>query len=297
MRFSPLEEKVLNSLVSLIKLTETVVSYDVIRALKMALEKEKDETAKSQLRAMIKNAEVANFQTLPICQDTGLLTFHIKLGEDFPIKARLNDIIVEASKKATEIVPLRPNAVDPITGKNTGNNIGGRIPWITYELTEGDKMEVFFLPKGGGSSYVVSLTSIPPSQGLKGFKRSIIEAVVKAGPKPCPPVTLGIGLGGTEDMAIKLGAKALFRKLDDKNPDPALAQLESELLEMINSLGIGPAGLGGNTTALAVKIEKASRHPATFLIGIVFQCWTNRRGHAIIYENGEMDVILPEVWA
>lgn len=200
--------------------------------------------------------------------------------------------IIQAIRKgvanATKKIPLRPNVCHPLTRKNTFNNTGNQIPLIYFEEIEADYLEMTVLPKGAGSEMMSQLKMFPPSAGLEGIKKWVIEEVVKAGAKPCPPIILGIGIGGSADYTNFLAKKALLRNFGQRNKDPKLARLEKELLKKINQTGIGPMGLGGRTTGLDVRIEIADTHIAMLPVALNFQCWPSRIATARLYKNGQI---------
>ena len=261
---------------------------DVCQKIEEAYENETSDIAKMQLKAILDNIDLAREQELPLCQDTGIQVFFIKAGYDFPYLNEVHKAIPLAIEKATMEIPLRPNTTDPFTGQNPKNNLGHHMPAVTVELVEGDDCSITLLPKGGGSENMSALWMLTPAEGFETMKKNIAEQVEFAAGKPCPPIILGIGIGGGADMALKLAKKALLRPLDVPNPDEKLADMEKEILEMVNSLGIGPMGLGGKTTALAVHIEYSMRHPATFPTAMVVQCWCNRRASIRITNEGEI---------
>ncbi len=287
-----LREKLEEGLFQLVKATSVNLPDDVLSALKKAVEEEESNLARSQLEALIENAELASKGELPICQDTGMPTFFVELGEDFPIR-NLRPLFERVIRKATDEIPLRPNAVNPFTGKNSGDNVGRFVPIIHYELIPGDELTVKFMPKGGGSSNTSKLHMISPGLGIKGVKHAVLKTVLEAGPKPCPPIIVGVGIGGAEDFAMLMAKKALFRRLDDRNPDERIAMLEEELLKALNSLGIGPMGVGGKTTVLGVKVEWAHRHPASLPVGVCTMCWASRRGIARFNKEGSYEILMP----
>lgn len=271
---SDLREK----LVEAIMLSETSIPPDVEEMIRNAYETEESEIGKAQLRAILENIEIARSKKLPICQDTGLLGFIVEIGDNFPIRpSKIREIIIEATKEATKEVPLRPNAIDIWAEKNTGNNVGKGVPIIHFEPTTHNNLKITVFPKGGGSSYVTKLYSIPPAKGLKGLIEVAVKAVYDAGPKPCPPTFMGIGIGGTEDLAMFLAKKALLNRMTENSENKEIARIEREIVKKVNKLGIGPMGLGGRWTVLNARIEWACRHPATFLVGIAFNCWALRR--------------------
>ncbi len=236
------------------------------------LEKETNPLGKAIFEVFLKNAEIAEKERLPLCQDTGIPVVWVKLGEKVEVE-NLENAINEGLKLAKEEGYLRASVCDPITRKNTKTNTPGV---IHYELVPGETFEIWLMPKGCGSENMSALAMLPPAEGLEGVKRFVIETVKKAGPNPCPPVTIGVGIGGTFEKAALLSKKALFRDYGEKNPDPTLAELEEELLERINNLGIGPLGLGGGITCLEVRIEKAPCHIASLPVGVNVQCHSAR---------------------
>ncbi len=282
------KEKILEALVKGMRDGVIELPQDVLKKLEEAHAKETNETAKNQLEAILKNIQLAHDGSAPMCQDTGIQIFFIKAGYDFPHLKELVQLVPKAIEKATKEVPLRPNTVNPFTGANPKNNLGPNMPALTIDMVEGDGATVHVFPKGGGSENMSKLWMLTPAQGFKVMKQKVIEQVQFAGGKPCPPIVIGIGIGGGADIAMKLAKKALLRPLDQPNPLPEIAGMEKELLDMINSLGVGAMGMGGDTTALAVQIEYTNRHPATFPIGMVVQCWCDRRQTININKDGEV---------
>lgn len=261
---------------------------DVTECIRSARDRETSDVAKMQLNAIMKNIDLAHDGGTPLCQDTGIQLFFIKAGYDFPFLPLLHKAIPKAIEHATRTVPLRPNTVDPFSGKNPKNNLGHNMPVITIELREGDDADVYIFPKGGGSENMSALWMLTPAEGFDGMKRKLLTHIQEAAGKPCPPIIIGLGIGGGADIALKLAKKSLLRPLGSENPDPRLNELEQELLKDINGLGIGPMGLGGKTTALAVHVEYTNRHPATFPVGMVVQCWCDRRAKVHITHDGEV---------
>ena len=249
---------------------------DVENALRKAMEEEEG-IAKATLSNILKNVELAREQGKPMCQDTGTPTFFIKVGYDFPYRHILKEAIIEGVKLATKKIPLRPNAVDVVTGKNSGDNTGHHIPYIHWDFMAGDECYITAMPKGGGSENASALKMLKPGEGMKGVKKFVVEHMAMMGGDPCPPTVVGVGIGGGGDIAMELAKKALLRKIGERSHDGEIAKMEEELLSALNSLGIGPMGLGGKTTCLDVHIEIAHRHPASLPVGIAVQCWANRR--------------------
>lgn len=267
----------------------TVLPGDVVRALEAARDREEG-PAKVQLEAILRNVAIAREGRVPICQDTGTPTFFVRFGTGFPYLEELMSAIPEAVRLATRKVPLRPNTVHPLTGENPGDNTGRGIPHVTWLPVSGEKAEVFLLPKGGGSENCCALKMLTPGLGIKGVKKAVVEHVVACGGKPCPPTVVGVGIGGGADLSLKLGKLALLRPVGERHPEPEVAALEEELEKLINASGVGPMGLGGKTTVLAVHVEYAHRHPASLPLGIVIQCWADRRAHVVISPKGEITV-------
>jgi len=265
----------------------TALPEDVVRALEAARDREEG-PARVQLEAILRNVAIAREGRVPICQDTGTATLFVRFGTGFPYLAELAAAIPEAVRKATREVPLRPNTVHPLTGVNPGDNTGRHIPYVTWEPVPGDEVEIYLLPKGGGSENCCALKMLPPGVGLKGVKEAVVEHVVACGGKPCPPTIVGVGIGGGADLSLKLGKLALLRPVRERHPEPQVAALEEELEELINASGVGPMGLGGKTTVLAVHVEYAHRHPASLPLGIVVQCWADRRARVRISPSGEI---------
>ncbi|MFB6214324.1 MAG: fumarate hydratase, partial [Candidatus Bipolaricaulia bacterium] len=184
--------------------------------------------------------------------------------------------------------PIRPNTVHPISGKNPGDNTGRSIPWINWDITDGSDLKVTYLPKGGGSTNMSQLTMMTPGKGIKGVKELVLKRIASMEGKPCPPTVVGVGLGGSASIAMSLAKKSLLRPVDERHEEPEIADLEEELRERANNLGVGPMGVGGDTTVLDVKVEYDHRHPASYPVGITPQCWANRRTSFRITPEGDV---------
>jgi len=288
---SELEESVFKAAKNIVSAAAVYLPDDVKNALQKALEKEENPLARKQFEAILENVRLAAELKKPICQDTGMVYFYAKVGEHFPILSKLPEILVKATRQATVEVPLRPNAVDPIRNKNSGDNTGRYMPWIDWEIVEGDRLELWVVLKGGGSEYPSTLAMISPALGLKAVKKVVVDAVYNAGPKPCPPVIVSVGLAGGSDIAMKLAKRSLLRPIGERHPDPEVAALEEELLGLINKLGIGVHGFGGLTTALDVKVEYGHRHPASFAVAVAFNCWATRRSGVIVERDGSIQYL------
>ena len=272
----------------LIKTAATVLPQDVKKALRKAHARETNLTGKTQLEAILRNIELAEKQKAPICQDTGTIAFFVKAGSRVRDLDKVEAALREAVRDATKQIPLRPNAVDPFTQKNSGNNLGRCMPLVYWEIVPGNEVEIAVMLKGGGPENVSVLGMLNPGEGVKGLKRFVVEAVVRAGAQPCPPTILGVAVGGGADVAVTLAKKTLLRPLNDQTSDPGLAELERELLDAANSTGIGPMGLGGDVTVLGVHVDYAFRHPASFPVAVVFSCWCDRRASARINSEGRV---------
>lgn len=289
------KEKLLDAMIKQTKIAVTKLPEDVKNAIEYAYEKERNPVAKKILESIIENYKLSEKRGIPMCQDTGLISWYIDVGIEFPLLTELKDLVYQAARVATVKVPIRPNAIDPIRIKNSGDNTGRYIPWIEWEIREGDDLILTILPKGGGSEFTSQLRMISPGLGIKGVKKAVAEAIFEAGGKPCPPIIVGIGIGGGADIALKLGKKAILRPIDQRHEDPKVAELEDELYQILNGLGIGPMGLGGDTTVLGVNIEYAHRHPANLPIGIVTQCWAARRATIKVDSKGNIEFLSHDV--
>jgi fumarate hydratase subunit alpha len=276
---------------NLIKQAVIYLPEDVKKALKRAYDEEISQSGKTQLKAILDNIELAEKYKAPICQDTGTIIFYIQAGAGVKHLDKIEEALTRATRKATKEIPLRPNAVDPLTQKNSGDNTGRFIPYINWEIVPGNNLELTVMTKGGGSENVCTTGMLVPGEGINGLKKFVIETVIKAGSQPCPPTILGVAMGGGADIAMKLAKKALLRPLDQPNPNPEIAKLEKELYEAANMTGIGPMGLGGKTTVLGVHVEYAFRHPASFPAAVAFNCWAARRATARIHADGSVEYL------
>lgn len=276
------EKQIEDTIYQLYKEAAIVLGDDVKCALEEALIREDSDLGQLNIKAILKNIKLAEEKSIPMCQDTGLPIIFVKLGK--VEVENLYEGIKKGVAKATSEVPLRPNVVDPITRKNSGN-VGDKVPIVDIELIDEDYVEFTIMPKGFGSENNNALKMALPAEGIEGVKDFVVETALKAGGKPCPPIVVGVGIGGSSDMALKLGKKALLGKVGERNPDPTLAEMELECLERINKDGKGPMGLGGRTTALDVKILKMDTHTAGLPIGVVIQCWADRHATARIKDD------------
>jgi len=281
------EKIITEATVELLRRAETYLPKDVEDALKKAYRKEESELGKIQLREILENVKFARKKSIPICQDTGIINFYVGLGSGVKIDHNIEDTLVNATKLATEEIPLRPNAVNPLTRENSDNNTGIRIPEMELEILKGKKyIEITALPKGAGSENMCKLKMLKPSEGVEGIRRFVLESVAEAKGNPCPPGVIGVGIGGSSDLATKLAKSALLRKIGKGNKDKEIAKLEGELEKDINKLGIGPMGLGGGISCLGVNIEIAYCHTGSLPVAVNIGCWANRRATVRIRDNG-----------
>lgn len=251
------------------------VTPSCIRAMTAALEKESNQNAKTAISMLLSNAALAKENGLAVCQDTGMAVFFVRLGQDVHVEGGLlTDAINEGVRNGYEKNGYRASVLDPITRKNTKDNT----PSIVHiELVDGDDLQITFLPKGFGSENMSRLFMLKPSQGVEGVKDCIVQAVKEAGANPCPPVIVGVGIGGTAEKAMEVAKEQLLREVGEPSEDATLADMEREVLERINALGIGAQGFGGDTTALAVHIGKFPTHIAALPVAINVQCNAMRK--------------------
>lgn len=277
---------------------ETALPSWVLEKIKDALDRETSPLARSQLQFMLENVSIAGSGGLPICQDTGLIIFQVLKGYDLELDFDLEGAIAEGVRRATAQIPLRPNAVDPLTRVNSKDNTGPGMPDIILDQIPGNSLRITAFPKGAGSENMSLISMLNPADDPIEF---IIDAVRERAANACPPLFLGIGIGGSFDLACRLAKRALLnmhrleqcpQKSSEEGdhgnhciftpPTDAMKQLEKDLLERLNRLGIGPMGLGGDTTVLGLRIEKALCHTASLPVAVNFQCWANRSATEVI---------------
>jgi len=287
------KEKLYDEIYAMVVETCLDIAPDVKDLLQQALKKETNDTAKSMLKTMLDNAELAKKVGKPLCQSPGFGTVYVSFGTTellMNIKEMYAKAIIEATKKGY----LRPSMVHPLTRKNPGDNSGIGVPNFEFFYNPGQEYVEHILSfKGCGAELgnaMKIMTTAMLGKDYVGFKKFVIETALAAGGKPCPPYAMGVGIGGQMDIACKLARQAVsIRDWRDYNPDPMLRDLEIELCEKINSMKIGAAGTGGNTSCLAVKIEMVSTHTAILPVGISFHCWAARRGGLRIYPDGKKE--------
>ncbi len=256
----------------------TELGEDVVRAFEAALEKEESPTGRDILKRLIENAQIAREEKIPMCQDTGFAVVFVELGQEVHIVGgALREAIEEGVRQGYRDGYLRKSICHPFTRQNTGDNT----PAIIHiDLQPGDHFRLILAPKGGGSENMSRVTMLTPAVGVQGVKDFVVQRVKESGPNPCPPTIVGVGIGGTFERAALLAKKALLRPLGSLNPDPELQALEKDWLEAINRLGIGPQGLGGRITSLAVHISMMPCHIASLPVAVNIQCHAARHKQA-----------------
>lgn len=257
------------------------LNVDILEALKQGVRCEKSPTGRGVLEQLVENAEIASAERMAICQDTGMAVVFIEIGQDVHIVGGcLEDAINEGVRRGYEKGFLRKSVVsDPLDRKNTGDNTPAV---IHYDIKAGDKMKIILAPKGFGSENMSAVRMLKPADGIDGVRRFIEETVEKAGPNPCPPVVIGAGIGGTMEKAAILAKKALLRPVGSHNAKEEIKKLEEEMLGRINCLGIGPAGLGGSLTAMAVNIEVFPTHIAGLPVAVNMSCHVTRHAETVL---------------
>lgn len=258
-----------------------VLSDDVINAIKKGQEKEESKLGREILKLLIENANIATAEKIPICQDTGVAVIFVELGSEVRIiNGDLREAINEGVRRGYTQGYLRKSMVkSPLDRVNTGDNTPAI---IHFNVVKGENLKITILPKGGGSENMSQLKMLTPSEGVEGVKRFVIETVKKAGSNPCPPIVVGVGIGGNFEYAPLLAKKALLRTIGEHNKDPKIAKLEEELLEEINKTGIGPQGLGGRVTALALNIETYPCHITALPVAVNIECHAHRHREVLL---------------
>lgn len=253
---------------------------DVIKSFEENLNKEESQRGRDVLNILIENAKIAREKEIPLCQDTGMAVFFVNVGQEVMVEGdTLTDAINKGVSEGYTEGYLRKSVVSPLSRINTQDNTPAI---IHYDMVKGDKIEIKYAPKGFGSENMSKSKMLKPSDGIEGVKKFILDTVSEAGPNPCPPIVVGVGIGGTLDKCAQIAKKALFRNVGEHNEDEFIADLEKEMLVKINNLGIGPQGLGGNTTALAINIETFPTHIAGLPVVVNINCHAARHKSVII---------------
>ncbi len=276
--------KLKHGIVELYRKVATSLPPDVERELAKVTDREKG-IAREAMRVVLENISLARKTSRPLCQDTGVPTFFVRIPRQ--VRQRdVREIIREATREATGKVPLRPNAVDILTEMNSGDNTGRNIPLIYFEETEEDVLTVDLMLKGAGCEnagriYKLPSEDINAQRDLDGVRKCVIDTVFRAQGRACPPYTLGVGIGATKDQVTLLAKRQLLRRIGEQGSNEKIGKLEERLLEELNLLGIGPLGFGGKTTVIAVNIDFNHRHPASYFVDVSVCCWANRRGRLV----------------
>ena len=278
--------KLRDGIVELYKKVASSLPPDVREAIESGLAREAEgATASSTLAVQIENITLARDTTRALCQDTGVPTFWVKVPTGLS-HIELKNTIIEATRRATEKIPLRPNAVDIITDRNSGDNTGLGFPIIYIEETRESTLTIDLMLKGAGCEnagqiYKLPLAELNAQRDFDGIRKCVLDTVHRAQGRGCPPYIVGVGVGAAKDQVTRLAKEQLLRRLNDVNKSEELAALEARILSELNEMGIGPMGLGGRTTALGVKIGVNHRHPASYFVDVSVSCWATRRGRLI----------------
>ncbi len=264
---------------------------DVRDALSKAYEKETQPGAKKIFQAMFETIRIADEQKTLICQDTGLPIYMVKIGASFPWNGfEIKEKLSNGAKRATLEFPFRGSSTHPVTRENPQTSVGKGLPVIYFDYTnDTDCLDILMLPKGSGSENMSTMKMYYPAHGIEAVKKFIIDAVFESGANPCPPGIIGVGMGGTSDLVMRLAKEAIARPVGKRNQDPEIAKMEVELKNAINAMGRGPMGLGGDISTLAVHIETAYTHITQNPVAVNTQCWPARRARAWIHPDGNVD--------
>ncbi|WP_285905421.1 fumarate hydratase [Pseudodesulfovibrio pelocollis] len=279
MREIPVQD-VIDAVAAMCIKANTELPDDVRAKFEQAMAEETSASAREVLRQLLENADLARDTKLPLCQDCGLAVFFVEVGDDVRVVGgNLREAINEGVRKGYADGFLRKSSCHPLTRANTGD---GTPAIIHFDMVPGDKLKLVYMAKGGGSENMSRVTMLSPAQGWEGIKKFVVERVAEAGPNPCPPTVIGIGIGGTFDHSAKIAKQSLMRRLDDTHPDPDIAAREKELEDALNDLGIGPMGLGGKTTVLGVKITMEPCHLASLPLAVNVQCHSQRHEEVVL---------------
>ena len=260
---------------------------DVMQKLKELRAEENTPMAKIFYDAMFEDLKMADEMDRPCCQDTGVIQYFVQVGSRFPLIDEIEGCLREAVKRATAEAPLRHNVVEIFDEKNTGNNVGTRIPWIDWELVPGsDEVKIYVYMAGGGCSLPGMAKVLAPLEGYEGVVQFVFDQITSYGINACPPLLIGIGIAGSAEVAAKLSKKALLRPIGTRNSNPRGAELELMIEKGLNVIEIGPGGITGKNSVMGVHIEQAGRHPSTIAVGLSTGCWAHRR--ALIRIDAEL---------
>ena len=273
-------QKIVDTVADLCMKANMHLNNDVLTAFQTSYDNEESEVGKEVLEKLIENAKIASEEEVAMCQDTGVAVCFVEVGQDLVITGgELEKAIEEGIRKGYQEGYLRKSMCHPFTRKNTGDNTP---PVIHTRVVPGDNLKITVAPKGGGSENMSALKMLTPAQGKKGVVDFVVKTVEEAGPNPCPPIVVGVGIGGNFERCALLAKKSLLRPLDKENSDPELREMEKEILQKINNLGIGPQGFGGRTTALAVHIEMEPCHIASLPVAVNITCHAASHAEAVL---------------
>ncbi len=277
-------EEIVKNVRDIIVYSASNLPEDALNAMKEAYENEKSPVSKEVLKQLLENADIASSEARPLCQDTGLAVFFVKIGADVKVVGGLlKDAINEGTEKGYVEGYLRASTCEPFSRANLKDTVGYNLPAIIHlDIVEGDKIEIEYAAKGGGSENVSRARVFPPAAGKQGVIDFVRECISDAGPNPCPPLTVGVGIGGTFEKAVISSKHALFRNIGSINDDPEMADLEATIKDELNKLGIGTMGMGGTETVLAVHIEANPCHIASLPVSVNVQCHSSRHTHITI---------------
>jgi len=264
---------------------------DVRAALQSAYERETRPTAREAFKAMLRAVAIADEKKTLVCQDTGLPIYMITIGSGFHWDgAAIRERLCTGARRATQEFPFRGSSTHPITRVNPQTSVGRHLPVVYVEFAgDADWLEMLMIPKGSGSENMSAMKMFIPADGVSAVKKFVLDTFISSGANPCPPGVIGVGIGGTSDLVMRLAKEAIARPLGRRNPDPEIAALEQELEEAINATGIGPMGLGGDVSTLGVHIEMAYTHITQNPVAVNTQCWPARRARARIYPDGRTE--------
>ena len=285
------ESQLRNVAQDLMILASTYLPDEVVQALEKARDNETQPVARAQLDAILENIKIAKADTIGLCQDSGLPLFFMKLGTKVTLEGDPTRALWDAVENATRNIPLRQNCIHPLTFENSGTNTGWMIPSIHWDILAGeDYLEILCAPKGFGSEIRTTTAWVLSSEDtVAAAKRAVLDVVEDTMGEPCPPVIIGVGIGGTYDLAALNAKRSLFRTpFGTDHPDPQVAELEREIKDAVNATKLGPMGFGGDTYAMAVNIEIAGSHTSIVPITVTYQCWADRYASARIYQDGRV---------
>ncbi len=276
------QQRMTDYMAKFISLIATRLPDDVKSRLDEMAAKEDSPLCKVVYETMDRNQKLAQKLERPCCQDTGVLQFWVKCGTRFPLLDELQEVLEEAVNRATIATPLRPNCIETFKEKHTGTNVGSGMPNIFWDLVpKSDSCEIFVYMAGGGCTLPGRSMALMPSAGYEGIAEFVLDVMTCYGPNACPPLLVGVGVSSTSETAAVLSKKALMRPVGSRNPDKRAARMEDLLEEAINSIGLGPQGIGGKYSVMGVNIENEARHPSAIGVAVNVGCWSHRRGHII----------------